>query len=186
MVDLIYALDKVTIMQKIHFYFQKEQSLSQRSIHSKRPEKVKVHLLKMHDVRKVNNQYVLVNVLEFWWFGVKVKWATSPLHVNALKLSNPRANVANFPFLNKGVLSYLTKPFVMVDLIYALDKVTIMQKIHFYFQKEQSLSQRSIHSKRPEKVKVHLLKMHDVRKVNNQYVLVNVLEFWWFGVKVKW
>ena len=74
MVDLIYALDKVTIMQKIHFYFQKEQSLSQKSIHSKRPEKVKVHLLKMHDVRKVNNQYVLVNVLEFWWFGVKVKW----------------------------------------------------------------------------------------------------------------
>ena len=71
MVDLIYALDKVTIMQKIHFYFQKEQSLSQRSIHT---EKVKVHLLKMHDVRKVNNQYVLVNVLEFWWFGVKVKW----------------------------------------------------------------------------------------------------------------
>ena len=45
----------------------------------------------------------------------------------------------------------------MVDLIHALDKVTIMQKIHFYFQKEQSLSQRSIHSKRPEKVKVHLL-----------------------------
>ena len=59
---------------KIHFYFQKEQSLSQRSIHSKRPEKVKVHLLKMHDARKMNNQYVLVNVLEFWWFGVKVKW----------------------------------------------------------------------------------------------------------------
>ena len=63
-----------------------------------------------------------------------------------------------------GVLSYLTKPFVMVDLIHALDKVTIMQKIHFYFQKEQSSSQRSIHSKRQEKVKVHLLKMHDVER----------------------